>query len=147
MDQLFAAFGINWKLLLFQGVNFGLLLLGLTYFLYKPVMKMLRERQELIKKGVEDAEAAAEKVKTVERERSSIIQQAEREAEEAVARGIEEGKKERAQIVERAQSQSDSILSDARMQSEELSRKAAQAAEKDIAQAAILAAEKILQTK
>ena len=38
MNELFAAFGIDWKLLLAQGVNFGIVLVALWYFLYRPVM-------------------------------------------------------------------------------------------------------------
>jgi len=147
MEELFAAFGINWKLLLFQAVNFGLLLAGLTFFLYKPVLKMLRERQALVEKGVKDAEEAERKVKEIEHEKGSILQKAERAAEEAVAKGVEAGKRERQEIVERAQTQSDTILSDARLQADEIARKAVKAAEKEIAEAAILAAEKILKTK
>lgn len=147
MDQLFAAFGIDWKVLLAQSVNFGVLLVGLTYFLYKPILKLLKERQETIAKGVQDAEDAAKKVKEIDASRAETIQKAEREAEEIVGRGVSEGKTERAQIVERAQSQSDSILSDARQQADEIKRQALAQSEKEIAKTAVLAAEKILSGK
>ena len=58
MEQLFEAFGIDWKLLLAQAVNFGVLFVALTYFLYKPVLKTLDERKQKVAKGVTDAEAA-----------------------------------------------------------------------------------------
>ena len=45
MQQLFAAFGINWKLLLIQGINFSVLLAILSYFLYRPLMKVIDERR------------------------------------------------------------------------------------------------------
>ena len=144
MDQLFAAFGIDWKVLLAQSVNFGVLLVGLTYFLYKPVLKMLKERQAIIEKGVQDAQEAARKAKEIESEKAEVLAQAAREAESAVTKGVTEGKAERAQIIERAQTQSDSILSDARLQAEEIKRQALATSEKEIAKTAILAAEKIL---
>lgn len=147
MEALIEAFGINGKLLLAQSVNFGLLVAGLTFFLYKPVLKLLAERQAVIEKGVRDAEAAGKKAEEIEREKATVLQKAERDAEEAVAKGVETGKRERHEIVERAQVQSDTILSDARLQAEEIARKAAKSAEKEIAQTAILAAEKILKTK
>jgi F-type H+-transporting ATPase subunit b len=147
MDALIEAFGINGKLLLAQSVNFGLLVFGLTFFLYKPVLKLLRERADLIRKGVEDAESAGKKLADLEREKTAVLTQAERDAEEAVAKGVAEGKRERASIVERAQTQSDSILSDARLQADELKRRAEKESEKEIAKAAILAAEQILKTK
>ena len=58
MAELFAAFGIDWKLLLAQSVNFLIVFGGLTYFLYKPLMRALAAREEKIAKGVKDAEEA-----------------------------------------------------------------------------------------
>jgi F0F1-type ATP synthase membrane subunit b/b' len=60
MDAILTTFGIDWHLLLLQGINFGILLAGLTYFLYKPVMRMLEERSNTVRQGVEDAHKAHE---------------------------------------------------------------------------------------
>ncbi len=147
MDALFAAFGIKWELILVQGINFGILLFGLIFLLYKPVLKMLSERQALIEKGVKDAEAASKQALEVEKQKKEILANAEREAEDRVQKAVTEGKEERAKIVERAQVQSDGILKDAELQAKELSRKALADSEKEIARAAILAAEKILAAK
>jgi F-type H+-transporting ATPase subunit b len=147
MDALIEAFGINGKLLLAQSVNFGLLVAGLTFFLYKPVLKMLKERQELIEKGVRDAENASANALVAEKQRKEVLAAAEREAEERVQKSVEVGKEERAKIVERAQAQSEALLKDAELQAAELSRKALKDSEKEIARTAILAAEKILAAK
>ena len=58
MEQLIQAFGIDARLILIQVVNFGLLMAALTYLLYKPVLKMLHDRQEKIAQGLKDAEEA-----------------------------------------------------------------------------------------
>lgn len=147
MDALIEAFGINGKLLLAQSVNFGLLVAGLTFFLYKPVLKLLKERQALIEKGVRDAEEASANALAAEKERKEILATAEREAEDRVQKSVDVGKQERAKIVERAQVQSEAILKDAELQAAELSRKALKESEKEIARTAILAAEKILASK
>ncbi len=147
MDALFSAFGIDWKVLLAQSVNFGVLLVGLTYFLYKPILKLLKERQEIIAKGVKDAEEAGKKAKEIEAEKNEVLAQAARDAESAVTKGVSQGKTERAQIIERAQTQSDTILSDARLQADEIKRQAEIASQKEVAKTAILAAEKILAGK
>src|SRR4051812_1308119 len=85
MGQLLTTFGINWKLLLTQVINFGLLLLALRYFLYGPIMKIIDERKDKIAKGVVDAEAATVKLATAETEKESIIKNANGEAEKIVA--------------------------------------------------------------
>src|SRR3989344_4827591 len=46
MDALLEAFGIDWKLLLAQALNFGVLAFMLTKFLFKPMFRVLDERVE-----------------------------------------------------------------------------------------------------
>lgn len=147
MAELFSAFGIEWNLLLAQAVNFGIVLGALTFFLYKPVMKILAERQEKIAAGLRDAEAAAKAVAETEGKRAEILGTAEREAEGLLGRAVVEGKDERARIVKSAQDRSDAMLADARAEAAELQRRALAETEKDVTRLAILAAEKILQKK
>ena len=56
MSELFAAFGVYWKLLLVQAVNFGVLLAILSYVLYRPILRMIDARQKRIAEGVATAE-------------------------------------------------------------------------------------------
>ena len=51
------ALGINLGYLVSQIVNFTLLAVLLYFVAYKPILRMLDERSERIKKGLEDAEA------------------------------------------------------------------------------------------
>jgi F-type H+-transporting ATPase subunit b len=51
--------GINIPGLITQLISFTVLLFLLTKFLYKPVLKLLDERAEKIKKGLSDAELAS----------------------------------------------------------------------------------------
>ena len=51
--------GINLPGLITQLISFTVLLFLLTKFLYKPVLKLLDERSEKIKKGLSDAELAS----------------------------------------------------------------------------------------
>ena len=85
MAELFAAFGINWKLLLAQGFNFGLLLLALWWFLYRPVLGMLDERRGVIEKGVKDAAAAGEMLARADGEGKEIVTKASQAAEALAA--------------------------------------------------------------
>ena len=144
MSELFAAFGINWKLVVAQMVNFGALLFLLWYFLYDPILKLLDERREKIAKGVKDAEDAAAKLAQSHMEGKEIVGKAAKEAEgllsEARIRADEKG----AELVKAAQSRADAVLADANARAEEARRQALASSEKEIAKAAMLAAEKIL---
>lgn len=145
MGELIAAFGIDWRLLVAQTVNFVILVGVLGYFVYGPVMKMLRERAAKIAEGLKDAEAAREAREAVLAERAGIVSEAHHEAEVIVARAEVEGKNERAIIVKNAQDRAEQLLRDAELEAKEAKRQALKESEAEIAKSAILAAEKILQ--
>ena len=144
MEQIVSTFGIDWKLLIAQSVNFVVLLVALSYFLYKPVLGMLEKRETMLKKQVEDSEAATTAREATESERSGIIAAAEAAAQELTARAAAEGKRERESIVKAAQDRAEAALKDADAQAKEAKRRAIAESEKEIARAAVLAAEKIL---
>ncbi len=144
MSALFAAFGVNWELLLVQAVNFGLLLAVLSYFLYKPVLRIIDERQRKIAEGVATAQAAAQKLEDAKQESEGIIGGAAREAESLVASAKAHAGESAAQIVRGAEARADGIMKDAAARAEEAKRQALKESERGIARAAMLAAEKIL---
>ena len=147
MQQLFAAFGINWKLLLIQGINFGVLLIVLSYFLYRPLMKVIDERRAKIAEGVRAAEAAASRLADAKVEGDSIVGAGAKQAEELVASARMRAGEKELELVSLAESKAEAIMRDAQARAEESKRMALQESQKEIARAAMLAAEKILATK
>ena len=147
MEQLLTVFGINWKLLLIQGINFALLLAVLSYFLYRPVLKMIDERQEKIAEGVRKSEAAELELAEAGKKGDSIVGNASREAE-ALAHAAKTRANEQAlEIIKAAEHHADSIVADASARAEESKRQTLKESEREIARAAMLAAEKILSGK
>ena len=100
--------GINWKLLLSQAVNFFILLLVLRFFVYKPLLIVIKERNKKIKQGLEKAEEAdvrlkevdiiaKEKLKKADSTSITIIKDTEkraRELEQSLQKKAEEHQKE-----------------------------------------------------
>lgn len=144
MSELLATFGVNWKLLLIQAVNFGLLLAILSYFLYKPVLKIIDERREKIAEGVRTAEAASRRLEEAKSEGEGIVGSAAREAEGIVAAARSRAEERAEGIVKSAESLAAATLKDAAAHAEEAKRQALKDSEREIARAAMLAAEKIL---
>jgi len=144
MEQLFDAFGIDWKLLIAQAVNFGVLLVALTYFLYKPVLKTLDERREKVAKGVLDAEEAARKLSEADSEVSTRLQAAEGEAEGIVAGARETAGAEKTRILKEAEARAADIAADADARAKESAARALRESEKEVARLAVLAAEKVM---
>ncbi len=144
MEQLFDAFGINAKLLIAQLVNFGVLLVGLSYFLYKPVMKTLDERRAKVAQGVLDAEAAGAKLATAGAEAGTIVKSAETSAEGIVSSARDAAMSEKARIMKEAEARAAGVALDADARAKETASKALRDSEKEIARLSVLAAEKVL---
>ena len=147
MEQLFTAFGINWHLLLVQAINFGVLLAALTYFLYRPIMKVIDDRREKIAEGVRTAEAASRRLAEAKAEGDQMVGDAAKEAEGLVAAARQKAEERAGTITKDAQSRADQMMVDAKLRAEEEKRQMMAQSEREIARAAMLAAEKILKEK
>jgi len=144
MNQLFAAFGIDWRLLLIQGFNFGLLLVVLSYYLYKPILKIIDERREKIAEGVRTADSAARRLAEAKEEGDKQIGEAARQAQGLVAQARTSAEERKASILTEAETRAQAILKDAEARIAEAERLSFAKSEREIAKAAMLAAEKIL---
>lgn len=147
MEEIVNAFGIDLRLIIIQLVNFGILMAVLGYFLYKPVLKMLAEREAKIKQGVIDAEAAAKALSQAEAEKKAILTTAHTSAEEVVAKAKGVGEETASNIVAKAEKDAAATLETAAVKAEQLRAQIQKEAEAEIAKTAILAAEKILKEK
>lgn len=147
MNEILETFGVDWRLIVIQAINFALLLVVLWYFLYRPVLRIIEERQIKIEKGVADSEKAEIKLSKANEEKDSIINDATAKAsvlfEQAKERGVEKEK----ELIKTAQMRSEEIQKDALLKAEEAKRRALEESKTEIAQLAIMGAEKILQKK
>jgi F-type H+-transporting ATPase subunit b len=147
MADLIHAFGINWKLLVIQTVNFGLLLFVLHRFLYKPVLAMLEERRAMVEKGVTDAQAAEELLRTAEHEKGEIVSKAVLDANTLVNDAKKRGAAEEQKIVHAAQEKGFQLVAAAEKKAEEEKTRIMREAESEIAQLVVLGMEKTLRAK
>src|ERR1035437_7360264 len=76
-NQLFLQLGIDWKLFLSQVVNFLILLVILTFFVYKPLIKVIKERTRKIQEGLDKAHEADIRLKEVDVTATEKIKEAE----------------------------------------------------------------------
>jgi len=147
MEQIIEAFGIDGRLIIIQIVNFTILMVALGYFLYTPILNVLRNREEKITQGIRDAEAAAVALATADVEKQSVLTKAHADAGEVSTRAKLAAESTAAQIVTAAEEKADGVMRDAAKQAELLRAQVAKEAESEIAKTAILAAEKVLRNK
>ncbi len=107
--EFFNQFGVDLPKLAFQVINFLLLLYLLNRFLFKPVLKLLDEREARIKKGLEDAEAAAHDRQLAQAEREAAMDEARKEAQAMIARATKIADDSRAEILAEAKEQAEKV--------------------------------------
>ena len=83
--ELIHAFGIDYKILIAQALNFAILFFVLYRFGYKPIFAFLEERKERIRSGVVMAEKAEAKLRAAQEEKNAIVIEAKKEAGTIVA--------------------------------------------------------------
>ena len=90
--EILAKLGIDWKLLIAQGVNFAILFFVLKRYAYKPMLDFLASRTERIEQGIKDADSAKEKLVSVVAEEKAILSQARSEAKQMLVEAEQDAK-------------------------------------------------------
>ncbi len=147
MESLIHAFGIDIKLITIQIINFLVLAGILSYLLYKPLLKILNEREETIAQGVKDAEAAGQALSAAEDEKKAIVSQAHQEAADINDRATGFAEENAAKVRAAAEEEAAQKIKAAEERSRALAEEAKKASEAEIAKLAVLAAEKVLSEK
>lgn len=147
MEQILTTFGIDWRLLLINGINFGLLLLALWYFLYQPILRVLEERRTRVAEGVRNAEAAGERLQEIERSRSAVLAEAGKESDKLLAETRESVLRKEKESLARSEAATESMRSDAEREAQEIKEKALAESKQEIAKLIVLGIEKTLTKK
>ncbi len=114
MSELIHNFGIDWKLLIAQVVNFGIVVFILHRFAYKPIIRILKIRKEEIEKGLLYTEEAGRRLSGAESEKEKILSMAREEGLKIVKNAEMEGKKRKEEIVKEAEIKAEKIMADGR---------------------------------
>ncbi|MEJ0002153.1 MAG: hypothetical protein WDN09_03200 [bacterium] len=76
MDEFISTFHIDWKLMLAQAVNFGLVFVALYLIAAKPLRKLIQDRGQEITTGLENAKQNAEMLANTKKEYDAALQKA-----------------------------------------------------------------------
>jgi F-type H+-transporting ATPase subunit b len=106
--------GFDVPTFVFQIINFLILLAILTRFFYRPVLKLMQERQAQIDARIQDAEARAKEAGDERRKLAQQSEVARREADTVIESARREAALERQHTIEQARSEAAAILQEAR---------------------------------
>jgi len=97
-------------------LTFLTLVFLLKKFAWGPLLKALEERQETIRKSLNDAEQAKQELTRLQDESAQIIAEARTEAQSIVTKSRAEAERVREDLKEQAKSEADAILKNAERQ-------------------------------
>ena len=132
------------KSLLIQAVNFGLLLLVLSKFLYRPLLAKMEERSQAIRKSLEEAQAARAEAHREREEHAAKIQAAYTEAQAIRSAALKEAADEQRRLVDSARAEAARLVDAAKAELEQDVRRAGQALRQEVSDLAIGVAEQLM---
>ena len=123
MGDLLHNFGVDWKLLLAQVVNFAILFFLLKKFAYGPVLEILRKRREEIKKGIEMRAEAEKTLGEVEEIKAKTALEAQEEALALMKCTEETAGQRKEEIVGEAVARGEVLVAEAKQRAEKEAEK------------------------
>ncbi len=140
----FASLGINLPLLLAFIINFIILLALLRKFLYKPVLKMLDERAQKTREGMELAEASKKEYEQAKEEVQRQIDKGRQEAQAIIAQAMQVGERLKEESRQEAAKQAQTILERTRAELEAERDKIMDDLRREFVDISLAAAEKVI---
>ena len=135
---------INFFTALFTLLNFIAVFLVLKHFLFKPVMKIIQDRQDEIDHIYEDADKAKESAEALQAEYQQKLQAATQTSEQIVKEAILRGQNKEEEIVRQAKNEASAILDKAAADISQEKKKALNEAKDEISNMAMAIAEKVV---
>lgn len=131
MEELITTFHIDWKLMLAQLVNFGLVFLAVYFIAAKPLSKLIKSRNEEITTGLEKAKLAEAEIANANVKKEEIIRGAKDDAKKVLASSQADGKEIIREAKEKATDEKDEIIKQAKLDAEKAKQNAEEAVRKE----------------
>ena len=131
-------------LFLWTILTFLVLLALLAKFAWKPLLAILDQRQEMIRKSLDDADKAKQELEQLQEKSKEILSEARAEAQSIVSKSRTEAERLKAELREKAKAEADSILSNAEKQIQLETQKAISQIRSDVADLSHLIASKLI---
>jgi F-type H+-transporting ATPase subunit b len=106
---------IKWYQLLFQIINFGILMWLLNRFLYRPIMRIIDQRNKKIEDSIKAAEETLKEKEKIAMLKKQAVDEAEKEAVAIIEQARKLGDKTGKQLIVQAQQEAEAAV-DKKMQ-------------------------------
>lgn len=147
MEGIIETFHIDWKMILAQAINFGIVVAVFYFFALKPLTKLMAERSERIAKGLEDAKTNQALLAKTDADYKDALAKARTEAQNIFEAGKKEAESKKSEMLDSARKEIEQMLEAGKKNLSAEKTKMVNEAKNEIASLAILAAEKIMAEK
>ncbi|MEK7105434.1 MAG: F0F1 ATP synthase subunit B [Patescibacteria group bacterium] len=138
------ALGLNAKIFIAQLINFTIVLLVLWKWAYKPIMRLLEERQVKIEKSVKDAEEIEKRVTSLAGEREEVLKAAKAEAQAVVDEAMATADVRKAEMIDKAKREVERVIVQGKAQLNAEREAMVREARKDLVEVALAATKRII---
>ncbi|MGI6604446.1 MAG: F0F1 ATP synthase subunit B [Firmicutes bacterium] len=128
---------------LYTIINFGVVLLALRLFLFKPLMRHMKKRRDSIQEALDQAEQARDELARIRSLAEEERQRAHREAEDIIASAVREAEKVKREIILQAREESKRIIAATQEEVKHEKERALEDLKENMVNLAILAASKV----
>ncbi|MBI4722112.1 MAG: F0F1 ATP synthase subunit B [Candidatus Stahlbacteria bacterium] len=136
--------GINLPLFVAQVINFVILLTLLYFIAYKPIIKMLDQRSDKIKEGMEQAEAIQQQLAHTNNEIKTQLDNSQKQAEAIIYQATKIGEQAKEDAKAEARREAEAMINKAKVEIEHEREKNIDELRKEFVDIAISAAEKVI---
>ena len=147
MDSIISTFHIDWKIIIAQAVNFWIVFVVLHIYALKPLGKLMKEREEKIQRGINDAKKSDELLqKAAEEYKQNAIKLRHMaiEGQKELSKDLEQL---RAENLNRIKADNDEWARKRKEQMEIDKKALVEGAKSELASLAVLAAQKIMEER
>lgn len=116
LSDLLNLFGVDWRLMVAQLINFLIVVGVLWFFALKPLTKTMESRNDEIAKGLDDAKSATERLEKVEQEVKDKLMEAKGQASDILEEAKKLGEKNKQEAVEKTKAEVEHLIAKAKEQ-------------------------------
>ncbi len=144
MESIISTFHIDWKIIIAQAINFGVVFVVLYIYALKPLSKLMAERSSKIGQGIADAKENAALLAKSQTEYEKALSKARSEADTIFKAGKKEAEAKKAEMLEEARGEVKSMIESGKMMMAAEKVKMVDEAKKEIVALSMQAVEKLL---
>ncbi len=145
--NIFETLGITWESIVLHLFSLIVLTVGLYFLLFRPVKKMIKQRQEKVQKIEKENADLNEEVKQMKSSSAKVLSEAKKEAAAIHESAVKVANQKADEIVSEARERAKTLVEQTQREMDEERGKLRSEIEKQIADVSVAVAEKVIEKK